>query len=489
MANTNPQAQESQRPFGLWSAALLVVANMIGAGVFTTSGFSLAGLGDRQYVMLAWLIGGVIAICGAISYGQLAQRITESGGEYLFLSRLVHPAVGFVAGWVSLLAGFTGAIAFAATTFEFYAVPESIRPDWLQPGVVAVATIVLFGILHSMVLKTGVAMQNIVVVLKLIMLTGFIVIAFSSYPSNWAGMETPTAPVQFSIYSFASALVWISLSYSGFNAAVYITGEVENPKSNVPRSLLLGTLITALFYFALNFIFVYAANPDSVRGVQDVAAVAAKAIGGDGLATLIRVIVSFALLSSVSSMVLAGPRVYAKMADDGVFPKLFNTSPGSLQDPVTKAASADDNPEIKVASINKSTDSNPYTTPQSSRSPTEVKVTTASNTQAVPVAAIWLQVVLAATVTYFSTLKSLLDYLGFTLSVSAAITVACILWTKRADDTGGHRVLFASIAVIYIAATIVLAVLSALGNPQQLIGFAITVGSGLALYYAIKTVR
>jgi len=376
---------------------------MIGAGVFTTSGFSFAGLGDRQFVMLAWLIGSAIAICGAISYGQLAQRIAESGGEYLFLSRLVHPAVGFVAGWVSLLAGFTGAIAFAATSFESYAVPQSLRPNWLQPGIIGAVTIVLFGILHSTVLKMGVATQNVVVVLKLVLLAGFIAIAFSSYPNNWEGMTTQTAPVPFSIYSLASALVWISLSYSGFNAAVYITGEVDNPKRNVPRALLLGTLITSGLYFALNFIFLYAADPENIRGVQDVGAVAAQAIGGDGLATLIRVVVSFALLSSVSSMVLAGPRVYAKMADDGVFPKLLNTS--------------------------------------------------SDTRQTAPVAAIWLQVILAAVVTYFSTLKSLLDYLGFTLSVSAAITVACVLWTKRADDTIGHRVLFTSIATLYVAAT------------------------------------
>ena len=466
---------------------------MIGAGVFTTSGFSLGGLGDRQYVMLAWLVGGVIAICGAISYGQLAQRITESGGEYLFLSRLVHPAVGFVAGWVSLLAGFTSAIAFAAITFESYAVPDSVRSAWLQPGMIGIATIVSFGILHSTVLRMGVTTQNVVVVLKLVFLTGFIVFAFSSYPKGWVGMAIQTDPVPFSIYTFASALVWISLSYSGFNAAVYITGEVDNPNRNVPRALLLGTLITLIFYFALNFIFLYASDPDSIRNAEQVAAVASGAIGGDGLAILIRVIISFALLSSVSSMVLAGPRVYAKMADDGVFPKLFNSSRDLSANFLTENTADDGNLVFKTSRIaspserdqgTEADDSNPYVAPQKYSSPIE---RTASDVQpSVPVAAIWLQVILAATVTYFSTLKSLLDYLGFTLSVSAAITVACILWTKRASDTTGQRVLFTVIASIYVSATIVLAALSAIGNPWQLIGFAITVGSGLALYYAIK---
>ena len=123
---------------------------MIGAGVFTTSGFSFADLGSRQYVLLAWALGGGVAICGAISYGQLAQRITESGGEYLFLSRMLHPAIGFMAGWVSLLAGFTGAIAFAATAFESYALPDSIRPAWYVSGSAGVLTIVVFGLLHSL---------------------------------------------------------------------------------------------------------------------------------------------------------------------------------------------------------------------------------------------------------------------------------------------------------------------------------------------------
>ena len=409
---------------------------MIGAGVFTTSGFSYNDLGNRQYVMLAWLIGGVIAICGAISYGQLAQRITESGGEYLFLSRLIHPAFGFIAGWVSLVAGFTGAIAFAATTFEAYAVPDSIRPAWLQPGTIGVATIVFFGVLHSATLKTGVLTQNLVVGLKLLLLSGFVGFAFLKYPSDWEGMQTQTDTAPFSIYAIASTLVWISLSFSGFNAAVYVTGEVDKPKTNVPRALLLGTLITTVFYLLLNFVFLCAAPPEKIRGTQDIAAVAAQSLGGNSLATLMRVIVSVALLSSVSSMVIAGPRVYAKMADDGVFPKLFNTPTNRLQN--------------------------------------------------VPVAAIGLQVICAAIVTYFSTLISLLNYLSFTLSVSAAVTVACLLSTRRDNDTTPQHFVFSSIAVLYVTATLVLAILSTIDTPEKLTAFALTIVSGSALYFTVN---
>ena len=297
-------------------------------------------------------------------------------------------------------------------------------------GIVA---ILVFGLLHSIVLKTGLLTQNLIVIVKLVLLAAFVAITFSYYPSGWEGMRIETDPVPFSIFALASTLVWISLSFSGFNAAVYITGEVDNPKRNVPRAMLIGTVIVSLFYLALNFVFVYGPAPDEIRGVEEVAIAASRVIGGDGLAVLVRVIVSVGLLSSVSSMVVAGPRVYAKMAEDGVFPKFFDTSQAR-----------------------------------------------------VPVAAIWLQVVLASVVVYFSSLKSLLDYLAFTLSVSAAITVACVFWTRRQRDTSVQRLFFSGIALIYVAATIVFAILSANRQPQQLLGFAATVVSGLILFYVIK---
>lgn len=435
----NKPEAESKKPFGLWSATLLVVANMIGAGVFTTSGFSLADLGERQFVLLAWFIGALVAICGAVSYGQLAQRITESGGEYLFLSRFVHPSIGFVAGWVSLLAGFTGAIAFAATAFESYAIPESVRPDWFRPGIASIATIMIFAALHAVVLRIGILAQNLVVVLKLLLLVGFTGFAFWKFPAGWEGMQLTTQPTTFSVFALASTLVWISLSFSGFNAAVYITGEVEKPKTNVPRAMIIGTVIVACLYMLLNLVFVYGPAPEKITGVPDIAAAASQTIGGSQLATLIRIIVSIALLSSVSSMLIAGPRVYAKMADDGLFPRILTSTKRGLYD--------------------------------------------------VPAAAIWLQAIFASIVVYFSSLKSLLDYLGFTLSVSAAISIACIFWTKRERDSSLQRVTFSTIAAIYVGATLILATLSAINRPQQLIGFAITLASGLLLYCVFDRIR
>jgi len=428
----------SRRPFGYWSTTFLVVANMIGAGVFTTSGFSLADLGDRQYVLLAWCCGGIIALCGAYSYGQLAQRIAESGGEYLFLSRMVHPAVGFVAGWVSLLAGFTGAIAFAATVFEAYALPDAIRPQWCPPGMLGIASILIFGFLHAFVLRVGLGAQNIVVLAKVGLLCAFIGFAMRYFPGGWEGMQVTTEPVGFSLSKMAGTLVWISLSFSGFNAAIYISGEVRDPKRTVPRALLTGTLLVTLFYLLLNFVFLFGPSPVAVKGEADIAAIAAKAIGGEQLAFLIRVIVSVATLSSVSSMLIAGPRVYAQMAKDGVFPHWFRSA---------KQGGLD-----------------------------------------VPVKAICLQVVLACLMVYFTQIRGLLDYLGFTLSVSAALTVACIFWTQREEETTQGRGFAIFVASIYVSVTLGLAGLSLYNQFSQLYGFLVTIVSGLILFSLMKGV-
>ncbi|MDQ3747522.1 MAG: amino acid permease, partial [Acidobacteriota bacterium] len=189
----------------------LIVANMIGAGVFTISGFALADLGSSNRVMLAWALGGIIALCGALSYGGLVRHFTESGGEYLFLSRAMHPLAGFIAGWVSLLAGFTGAIAFAALAFETYLSP--LIPFTLPPKSLAIALIVIAALLHGARVRAGVSVQNVVVFLKFALILIFIAGAVFAAKIIGAGSAASPAP-EFSLTAFAGSLVWISLSYS-----------------------------------------------------------------------------------------------------------------------------------------------------------------------------------------------------------------------------------------------------------------------------------
>jgi len=306
-----PASSPGVRALGLFSLVCLIIANMIGAGVFTTSGFALGDLGSANRVMAAWVIGGVIALCGALSYGGLVHRMTESGGEYLFLSRAIHPVAGFIAGWVSLLAGFTGALAFAALAFETYAFP--IRPDWLPGGAAASTMVVLAAVLHGFRVRTGAASQNFVVTVKVVLIVGFLLFA-AVVAAGQGAAPAPPPTMPFSIAAFAGSLVWISLSYSGFNAAVYVAGEARDAQRNAPRALWMGTLIVTVLYIALNAAFVYLPPFEAVVGREDIAAAAAQAIGGPSASIAIRIIIVIALTSSVFSLVMAGPRVYAKMA-------------------------------------------------------------------------------------------------------------------------------------------------------------------------------
>lgn len=421
--------QASVASFGLFSLVCLIIANMVGAGIFTTSGFALGDLGSANRVLAAWVVGGIIALSGALSYGGLVRRMTESGGEYLFLSRQIHPVAGFIGGWVSLLAGFTGAIAFAARAFETYAFPTP--PDWLPSGAAASGMVALAAVLHGVRVRTGAVSQNLVVVFKVVMIVGFLLFAASVALTQ--GMA-PVAPVTtpFSLTAFAGSLVWISLSYSGFNAAVYVAGEAKDAQRNAPRALWVGTAVVTVLYVALNAAFVYLPPFEAVVGREDVAAAAAQAIGGQSAAISVRFITVVALISSVFSLVMAGPRVYAKMADDGVFPRVFRFGG-----------------------------------------------------EGAPTAAIMGQAALAIALILMSDLRSLLSYLGFTLSISAALSVASLFVIARREGRQSVSVWgYPFTPIFYVVVTLVLAGIAGWREPLQLLAGVVTIVSGSVVYYA-----
>lgn len=418
--------------FGPTTLAALVVANMIGAGVFTTSGFALADLGSAGRVLGAWLAGGVIAICGAIGYGALARQLTASGGEYLFLSRVIHPAAGFVAGWVSLLAGFTGAIAFAAHAFASYVRPPG---STVPADLVAVGAIVVAAVLHGRRARPGAWSQNAIVLVKLLLLAAFVGLALvAGVGTQTAGPSGPAPP--FSLTAFAGTLVWISLSYSGFNAAVYVAGEARDAARTVPAAMLRATVAVTVVYLLLNLVFVGLAPADAVRGRPDVAFAAAEALLGPVGAQIVRAIVALALLSSVSSMIMAGPRVFAQMAEDGLFPAALRLR------------------------------------------------------GEVPTRAIVVQAALAAVVVLVSDLESLLGYLGLTLSLCAALTVSCVFVLRRRLGPDAVRVTGpAALPAFYVLATVGLAVLAARRQPAGWLALLLTVATGLLLYAWVRRRR
>ena len=399
---------------------------MIGAGVFTTSGFALADLGGPSRVLAAWAVGGVIALAGALSYGALARRIPYSGGEYTFLSRTVHPLAGFLAGWVSLLAGFTAPIALAALGLGAYLAPAF--GDGLPERWIGAAAILLAAGMHGLQRARGVLLQNVAVAAKLILIAGFALLGALRLPEAVAA-RPPVEAVPFDLGTFAVTLVWISFSYSGWNAAVYIGSEVRDPGRNLPRALALATLLVTALYLALNAVFVYSAPIGELAGKVNIGAVAAEALGGASLRVALSLLVALALFTSISAMVMAGPRVYVQMADDGMFPRWF-------------AAHG-----------------------------------------RVPAAAVWLQAGLALVLVWLSGLSELLGYVSFTLGISAAMTVGGLMLLRRRE--GPERVPvpgYPWVPLGFIVPTLGAATFMAFRQPTQSMWGLFTVLAGVLLY-------
>ncbi|MDF9392450.1 MULTISPECIES: APC family permease [Methylococcus] len=304
------------RRYGLPSASLLVVASMVGSGVFTTGGFLLETLRSPWLVLLAWLVGGAIAACGALSYGALAQRFPESGGEYLFLSRTLHPAAGNVAGWVSVVVGFSAPMAAAAYGFGEYLAPWM---PWDAPQLTGTLLLAAFALLHGAHGPAGAWVQNFAVVFKLVLITGFVVLAWPRLAIAPLALATGSSGGA-GFGAFFSSLIWVSFSYSGWNAAVYLGGEVRDPQRSLPRALLLGTGLVTVLYLALNTAFMFSAAPEDLAGKADIGRAAALALGGPVWGDFLTLLVAFALSLSVSAMMMAGPRVSACMARDGYLP-------------------------------------------------------------------------------------------------------------------------------------------------------------------------
>jgi APA family basic amino acid/polyamine antiporter len=326
------------RPFGLTSLICLVIASMIGAGVFRTSGALLSDL-PSVWILLLWVVGGLIALCGAISYGGLARQIAESGGEYLFLSRAVHPLAGFLAGWISLVAGFSGALAFTADTLARY----SDLARWVTPPVggsdppaewlvrsIAVAIVILGAALHAIRIRPGAHLQSALVVLKIALLCGLIITGITagrgSIVESWQTAQRTAWPVP-PLTVLAMGLLSISFAYSGFNAAVYVAGEAIDPRRQVPRAMLWGTALVILLYVLLNYVFVILA-PRTPGTSEFLAVNALEQLAGPWAGRATRAAIVLALVTSVSSLSLAGPRVLAQMAADGCLPNWLTCSPG-----------------------------------------------------------------------------------------------------------------------------------------------------------------
>lgn len=301
--------------YTLTVAITLVIANMIGTGVFTSLGYQVEPLPSGFAIMMVWLLGGVVALSGAMTYAEISTTLKRSGGEYLYLSKIFHPSLGFLSGWMSSVVGFAGAISAVAIAIGEYATEAT----GISTKVIAVMAIIVVSAVHWFGVKTGGRVQTMLTTLKLSLIAFFCIAPFFIHSVPKTEIHFLPQPGDWNLIlssGFAISLVFVVYAYTGWNASAYIAGNLDNPRKNLPISLITGTLLVVLIYLALNAMFLYTATFDELKGQNDIGNVVAHKLFGNMAGTIFSGIFSFALLSTLSAMTIAGPRVIEAMGDD-----------------------------------------------------------------------------------------------------------------------------------------------------------------------------
>jgi APA family basic amino acid/polyamine antiporter len=432
-----------ERKLGLFPLTNIVIANMIGAGIFTTSGLLMKDLHHPLIMLGLWLTGGLVALCGALSYGELGAAFPQAGGEYAFLSRLYHPVLGFLSGWVSFFVGFSAPIAASAIGFSEYltrAFPGLLggpAGPAAMKKLYAIVIIAAFTFLHTRGLEAGARVQNALTGLKILLIIGLVGAGFAFGRGSFDHLAA-ASPFRFDfsgLKTMGLALMWIMFAYSGWNASAYVGSEVRDPARNLPRSLLLGTGVVALLYLALNLFYIYAIPPAEMEGVISVAGLAAGNLFGRSAGTVLSLLISFALFSSLSAYLILGPRVYYSMARDGIFFK-------------------------SIA----------YVDPKC----------------AVPTRSIVLQGAIAAVMALFGTFDQLLTYMGFSLGIFPLLAVLGVFKLRRTGKSVVRLPGFPLAPAVYLLIGAAILVLAFLERPKESLVAVATALAGIPVYLFFK---
>jgi basic amino acid/polyamine antiporter, APA family len=334
--DTAKQPSTLPRLMGLPLATSLVISNVIGVGIFTTSGLLARGLPDPRVLLGIWVAGGILALAGAFCYAELGARIPRAGGEYAFLREAYGPLPAFLSGWGSLFAGFSAPIAAASVGFTEYLSfyfpalstqgPNAPKGFFLPGHFVAALVILLLSLLHYRKVQIGgsvhVGLTSFKVgVIAIFILAGFLV--GRGTPAHFAPAVDVAKWPQF-LPAVASGLIFVMFSYSGWNAAAYIGGEIRNPQRNLPRALIIGTSVVIALYVAMNALYIYAVPLKEMASVIRIAELASRNLFGLNVAPFLNIIFMGTILGSISAMVIAGPRVYYAMAQDDLFPRAIS---------------------------------------------------------------------------------------------------------------------------------------------------------------------
>ena len=372
-----------KKKISIYTAAAIVVANMIGTGVFTSVGFQLSSVQNTWSILLLWVIGGLLALFGAFAYAELGTHFKESGGDYIYLSRVFHPVLGYLSAWAGLTVGFSAPVALAAMAFTKYLAPFGLQNNlWLAIGI-----IVLIGLMHSFTIRHSSRFQNITTVVKVVFI--LLLIALGFFVSN----NQPNAIVLDNSWQnelikpgFAVSMVYVAFAYTGWNAAAYVVDEIDNPKINLPKALIGSTLFVSLVYVLFQTVLLKNATVAQLNGKEEVTFIAFNNLLGTTGGKWVSVFIAIQLVATISSYLWVGPRVTCAMASEN-----------KLWAPLAKR-----------------------------------------NLHGIPVAALWVHVIIAIILTLTGSFEKILVYAGFVLQLMASLTVATSLFIPN-KKTGTFR--------------------------------------------------
>lgn len=322
----------ASKQLGVSSGVGLVAANMIGAGVFLSTGFMAQDMAPGP-ILLAWVVGAVLALAGTRAYAEIARLVPRSGGEYRYLSELLHPALGYLSGWASLLVGFSAPVAVDALAAGGFArtVFPSLDPQWTGAALVVVLTA-----LHMAGMTTSARTQNVLIIVKVALLAGFVWVGLADGAARWPTWRPPADAGGFPLGPFTASLFYIAYAFAGWNAAAYCAEEFRDPDRTVPRAMMIGAALVAVLYFVVNWIFVANLTPEQasvVFGYEDshqatLGHAVVTALRGPGWGAAMSIVTVVVFASAMSAMIFVGPRVFQAMARDGYLPRALAGTPG-----------------------------------------------------------------------------------------------------------------------------------------------------------------
>ncbi|MEK9612797.1 MAG: APC family permease [Flavobacteriaceae bacterium] len=365
---------------GWKTAAALVISNMIGTGVFTSLGYQLADIQNTWSIILLWTLGGIFALIGALTYAELGTNFDESGGDYIFLSRLIHPVAGYLYAWISLTVGFTAPIAISVMAMKSYLNP--INPSLFNDGF-GILIILLLTAVHSVSIGQSGKFQNLSTLIKVSFVLALILLGFCWKPIQGSAIELSSAWTnEIVLPGFAVSLLYVTYAYTGWNSAAYIVDEIKDPRRNLPKALLVGTLLVTVLYVLLQVVFLKHVSIDQIEGKVEVASIAFTNVLGKTKGNWVSYFIAIQLIATVSGYLWIGSRVtFAMSKDHGLW-----------------------------------------------------KFIARKNKNGIPVRALWLQAVISILLTLSGSFEEVMLYAGFILQLMGTLTVTSLFWLKGKKD-------------------------------------------------------